>query len=152
MTADSSIFDPASHMAGQAKYFNSDCEATMEAGAADAPGWCASSLRLTIGSSMIDYSVPSAPVVKKIVAIGGRGISIYKLNDDGLELVWDSADELEREGCAAYPWAHNGLQDEEFADVNGTLYMTNEDIRETLIEMNDPEADGWYVNVVQHPV
>ena len=152
MTADSSIFDPASHMAGQAKYFNSDCEATMEAGAADAPGGCASSLRLTIGSSMIDYSVPSAPVVKKIVAIGGRGISIYKLNDDGLELVWDSADELEREGCAAYPWAHNGLQDEEFADVNGTLYMTNEDIRETLIEMNDPEADGWYVNVVQHPV
>ena len=46
MTADSSIFDPASNMAGQAKYFNSDCEATMEAGAADAPGWCASSLRL----------------------------------------------------------------------------------------------------------
>ena len=79
MTADSSIFDPASHMAGQAKYFNSDCEATMEAGAADAHDWCASSLRLTIGSSMLDYSVPSAPVIKKIDGIKGRGISIYKL-------------------------------------------------------------------------
>ena len=60
-------------------------------------------------------------------------------------MVWDSADELERERCAAYPWAHNGLQDEEFKDVNDTLYMINEDIRETLIEMNDPEEDGWYV-------
>ena len=51
----------------------------MEAGAADAHDWCASSLRLTIGSSMLDYSVPSAPVIKKIDGIGGCGISIYKL-------------------------------------------------------------------------
>ena len=143
MTADSTIFDPASPLTGQAKYFNSECEAALEAGAADA---------LTIGSSMVDYSDPTAPVIKKIVALGGRGISIYKLNDDGLELVWDSADEFEKEGCAAYPWAHNGLQDEEFADVNGTLYMSNEDIQETLIEMNDPEEDGWYVFVVRSPL
>jgi len=54
-----------------------------------------------------------------------------------MELVWDSADELEREGCAAHPFIHNGLQDEEFEDVNSTLYMINEEIQETLIEMND---------------
>ena len=35
------------------------------------------------------------------------------------------------------------VQDEEFSDVNGTLYMSNEDLRETLIEMNDPEQEGW---------
>ncbi len=35
------------------------------------------------------------------------------------------------------------LQDEEYADVNGTLYMTDEGLRETIIEMNDPEEDGW---------
>lgn len=26
------------------------------------------------------------------------------------------------EGCAAYPWAHNGVQDEDFAPVDGTRY------------------------------
>lgn len=77
------------------------------------PDWCATSMRLTVGSSMIDYSDPTAPMIKKIVAIGGRGISIYRLTDDGLDLVWDSKDEFEREGCAAFPWAHNGIQDEE---------------------------------------
>ena len=49
-------------------------------------------------------------------------------------MVWDSADELEREGCAAYPFIHNGLQ-----------------VQETLIEMNDPEEGGWYANVL-HPI
>ena len=35
------------------------------------------------------------------------------------------------------------VQDEEFSDVNGTLYMSDEDLRETIEEMNDPEEDGW---------
>jgi hypothetical protein len=30
--------------------------------------------------------------------------------------------------------------------------MINEEIQETLIEMNDPEEGGWYANVVLHPI
>mmetsp|Transcript_5683 Transcript_5683/g.11085 ORF Transcript_5683/g.11085 Transcript_5683/m.11085 type:complete len:706 (+) Transcript_5683:69-2186(+) len=138
VTADPAIFDPDSPMTSQSKYFNKEC-GDMEG----SPDWCATSMRLTIGSSMIDYSDPTAPVIKKLVAIGGRGVSIYKLTDAGLDLVWDSGDEFEREGCAAFPWAHNGIQDEEFADVNGTLYdVSKEDLRETIHEMNDPNEDG----------
>jgi hypothetical protein len=103
----------------QTKYFNSACDESETQ-------WCASSMRFAVGSSMVDYSDPAAPVIKKLVAIGGRGISIYKLTDSGLDLIWDSGDEFEREGCAAYPWAHNGIQDEEFANVGGTLYLSDE--------------------------
>ena len=138
MTADAAVFDPAAPMSSQSKYFNGEC-GDLE----DSPEWCATSLRLTVGSSSIDYSDPTAPMIKKLVAIGGRGISIYKLSDDSLDLIWDSADEFEREGCAAFPWAHNGIQDEEFADVNGTLWKADEGLRETLMEMNDPNEDGW---------
>jgi hypothetical protein len=53
-------------------------------------------------------------------------MSIYKLTKDGIDQVWDSKDELEREGCAAYPWAHNGIQDKEFADVGGTFYNSSD--------------------------
>ena len=74
------------------------------------PDWCANSMRLTVGTESIDYSDPTAPIFKKLVAIGGRGLSIYKFSDEGLELVWDSGDEFEREGCAAFPWAHNAIQ------------------------------------------
>ena len=35
------------------------------------------------------------------------------------------------------------IQDAAFSDVNGTLYMSDEGFRETLIAMNDPEEDGW---------
>ena len=58
------------------------------------PDWCANSMRLTIGTESIDYSDPTAPIFKKLVAIGGRGLSIYKFTDEGLEMVWDSGDEL----------------------------------------------------------
>ena len=135
-SVDPAIFDPANPMSGLSKHFNSACED-------EGLEWCADSMRLSIGSSMIDYSDPTAPVIKDIVAIGGRGISVYKLNDDGLELVWDSADEFEKAGCAAFPWAHNGIQDEEFSDVGGSLWLADEGIRETLEEMNDPAEDGW---------
>lgn len=137
-TADPLIFDPASPMAGQSKYFNAACGE-----AEDSPEWCATSLAMSVASSMVDYSDPTAPMIKSMVAIGGRGISIYKLTDTGLDLVWDSASEFETAGCAAYPMSHNGIQDEEFSDVNGTRWMLDEGIRETLEEMNDPAIDGW---------
>ncbi len=147
-------------MSGQSKYFNKKCGSL-----AESPAWCAKSMRLTVGSESIDYSNPTAPNFKKLVAIGGRGLSIYKFTDEGLEMVWDSGDEFEREGCAAFPWAHNAIQvresccsilfhlllrrthelfqDEEYSDVDGTLYLSNPAIQEVLIEMNDPEKDGW---------
>ncbi|KAL7427677.1 LOW QUALITY PROTEIN: hypothetical protein ACHAXH_003770 [Discostella pseudostelligera] len=137
LTADSAIFDAASPMSGQSKYFNKKCGSL-----AESPAWCAKSMRLTVGSESIDYSNPTAPNFKKLVAIGGRGLSIYKFTDEGLEMVWDSGDEFEREGCAAFPWAHNAIQDEEYSDVGGTLYLSNPAIQEVLIEMNDPEKDG----------
>lgn len=38
----------------------------------------------------------------------------------------------------------NVIQDEEFTDINGTLYdVSKEDLRETIQEMNDPNEDGW---------
>ena len=135
--ADPSIFDPAAPMDGLSKYFNSACGEDPAS-----PEWCATSMRMSVGSLMVDYADPTAPMIKSMVGIGGRGISIYKLTEDSLDLVWDSADEFEKEGCAAFPWAHNGIQDEEFADVGGTLWQADEGIRETLEEMNDPEEDG----------
>jgi len=140
MTADASIFDPADPASGQSSYFNSDCN---EANAATP--WCASSMRFTVGSTMIDYSDPQAPNIYRLTALGGRGITIYKVNDNGLELIWDSEDEFEQEGCAAYPWAHNGIQDEEFAAVNSTFYNSldaDDDLRETIEELNNPDEDG----------
>ena len=105
LMADSAIFEASSPMSGQSKYFNSEC-GEMEG----SPSWCANSMRLSVGSESVDYSDPAAPIFKKLVAIGGRGLSIYKLTDEGLDLVWDSGDDFEREGCAAFPWAHNAIQ------------------------------------------
>lgn len=136
--ADVNVFDPASPMTSQSKYFNDACGSDP-----NSPEWCSTSMRMTVGSAMIDYSNPASPVIKSMVAIGGRGITVFKLTDSGLELVWDSADELEKEGCVAYPWAHNGIQDEEFADVGGALWESDPDIHSTLEDMNDPNIDGW---------
>ena len=70
-------------------------------------------------------------------------MSIYEHGTSGLALTWDSGDQVEKEQCAHYPWAHNGIQDEEFAPVNGHLYMSaGSKLRETLDEMNDPSKDG----------
>jgi len=99
--------------------------------------------RLTVGSAAVDYSNPSAPFVKALVGFGGRSISIYRPGDSGLQLVWDSGSSLEKEQCAAYPWAHNGVQDEEFSLVHGVLYnSSSSSMQETLEEMNDPDEDG----------
>ena len=98
--------------------------------------------RISIGSSAIDYSNSSAPEIKHIVAFGGRGISIYEHTSSGLSLTWDSGSEFEEQQCAHYPWAHNGVQDEEFAPVNGHLYMADAKIRSTLEEMAAECTDG----------
>jgi hypothetical protein len=138
MTADSSIFDPLNITSGISKYFNDACNDTLP----ETP-FCSGSMRVTVGSSMIDYSDPTAPKIVRFVGLGGRGLSIYKFSDAGLELVWDSGDELEAAGAAAYPWAHNSLQDEEFAPVNGTLYqLGDDDLKSVLDELNDPTIDG----------
>ena len=100
-------------------------------------------LRITVGSAAINYTNPAAPEIQHIVAFGGRGVSIYEHTTSGLTLTWDSAEQVEKEQCANYPWAHNGIQDEEFAAVNGTLYMSaSSKLKETLDEMNDPSQDG----------
>jgi len=72
-------------------------------------------MRITIGSSAVDYSTPTAPVYKATVGFGGRGLSIWKASD--MSLVWDSGSILETEQCAKYPWAHNTVADEEFSMV-----------------------------------
>ena len=125
-------------------------------------------MSITIGSSGVDYSTPSAPVFKGAVGFGGRGVSIWTASD--LSLVWDSGSMFEKEQCAAYPWAHNGVADEEFASVRevhgdgsmmvGTLFAAEKagqvstvapyevmkdgwtGLQETLWEINDPSEDG----------
>ena len=104
-------------------------------------------MAITIGSTAIDYSVVTDsnpyPKFKGAVGFGGRGISIWKAKD--MSMVWDSGSMFEKEQCKKYPWAHNAIQDEEFAAVNGTLYMSLKDgskLKETIDEMNDPDQDG----------
>jgi hypothetical protein len=84
--------------------------------------------------------------MSKIVLFGGRGMSIFKVPssyDDPIEFVWDSGSAFEKEGCAAYPWAHNGIQDEGFAPVGGALWELSDTEDQTSIEeMNDPVFDG----------
>lgn len=136
MTAESSIFDPSNITKGVSKYFNADCNENITS-------FCSPSMRVTVGSSMVDFSNPAAPHIHRFVGLGGRGVSIYKVTNTALTLVWDSADEFEVEGAAAYPWAHNGVHDEEFAPVNGTAYdLASEGLKETIRELNDPAVDG----------
>ena len=127
MTANADIFDPADFTAGSSYMFNKDCEGDN----------CSTSMRMSVGSSMIDYSNPAAPNIEKMVIFGGRGISIFEVTSDSLNFVWDSGDELEKEGCEAFPWAHGGIQDEEFAAVGGTLYnLSGDGLKETIEEVS----------------
>lgn len=115
-----------------------DCSTSPEAEAV-----CSGSLRLTVGSAAVNYDNPSAPVIEKIVTLGGRGISILKSSGDTVEPIWNSGSELEEAVCANLPWAFNSVQDEEFSPVNGVLYnTTDDDLRETIDEVSDPEEDG----------
>lgn len=134
-TADKEIFDPSAIWDSQSKYFNSDCDDSIQ-------GWCATSMRMTVGSSMVDYTDATAPHIQKMVAIGARGMSIYKVQSSSLSLVWDSADQFEKEGCKKYGWAHNGIQDEEYAPLYGVLYNTtdSEKVKEAIEEMNGEDG------------
>lgn len=99
--------------------------------------------RITVGSAGVDYSNPQAPNIHRLVLFGGRGITIYRHDANALTEVWDSGDHLEKEGCAAYSWAHNGIQDEEFASKWGALYNASDaDFKSTLDDMNDKDEDG----------
>jgi len=147
MTADSAVFDPANIAAGTSRFFNAECDSDINA---DATPFCSDSMRFTVGSSMIDYSNPEAPNIQRLVGIGGRGITIFKVSVDAsgetvLERIWDSGDEFEREGCASFPWAHNSIQDEEFAPVGGPFYNyldADDSLRSVIEELNDPAVDG----------
>mmetsp|Transcript_32235 Transcript_32235/g.58932 ORF Transcript_32235/g.58932 Transcript_32235/m.58932 type:complete len:708 (-) Transcript_32235:157-2280(-) len=101
------------------------------------------SLRITVGSSAVNYSDPMHPVIENIVVFGGRGMSIYKYENSGLTLHWDSEHHFEKNQCDNYAWAHNAIQDEEFAPLYGALYNSSgSGMRETLEDMNDPDEDG----------
>lgn len=141
MTVDPTILSNTSITEGTSRFFNSACNDTTNV---ETP-FCTDSMRFTLGSSMIDYSNIDAPHVYRMVGIGGRGISIFKVTESGLEEAWDSGDDFEREGCAAFRWAHNGIQDEEFAPVGGPFYVSlapDDGLRETIDELNDPNVDG----------
>jgi len=84
-TADASFRDPSDKTQGCSAHFSADCDKEIM-------GWC-SNFELTVGSSAVDYSNPSAPVMDKIVGFGGRGISIFRIppsTNQKLEWVWDS--------------------------------------------------------------
>ena len=122
-TAAVDFFDPTNASVGASRHFNSLCE---DSGIA----WCASGAEISVGSSAVDYSDPFNPVMDKIVLFGGRGMSIFKVPsnfDDEIEFVWDSGSDFERKGCEAFPWAHNGIQDEAFAPKGGAFYELNPD-------------------------
>lgn len=140
MTADEAIFSPTSITEGLSRFFNDDCDEVN----AETP-FCSKSMRFSVGSSMVDFSNPEAPNIYRLAGIGGRGITIFKVTDSGLEEVWDSAEQFEKEGCAAFPWAHNSIQDEEFAPVGGAFYNSlalDDGLRATIEEVNDPAEDG----------
>ena len=84
-TFDPSFFVPGDSSQGCSANFQADCEA-------NGLEWC-SNFEVTIGSSAVDYSDPTAPKMDKIVGFGGRGISIFKVpstTDSQIEFVWDS--------------------------------------------------------------
>lgn len=140
MTADEAIFSPTSITEGLSRFFNDDCDEVNT----ENP-FCSKSMRFIVGSSMVDFSNPEAPNIYRLAGIGGRGITIFKVTDSGLEEVWDSAEQFEKEGCAAFPWAHNSIQDEEFAPVGGAFYNSlalDDGLRATIEEVNDPAEDG----------
>ena len=100
-----------------------------------------SKMRVTIGSAAVDYSTPTAPIFKGAVGFGGRGITIY--NADTMALVWDSGSLFEEVQCKSFPWAFNGIQDEEFAGTGGVLYATaGASLQGVLEEMEDVNVDG----------
>lgn len=82
-----SFFSTVSSTQGATALFNSDCPDN------GLESFCANGLEISIGSDAVNFSNPIAPVLEKIVALGGRGIGIYKVPpsyDDEIEFIWDS--------------------------------------------------------------
>jgi hypothetical protein len=79
MTADPALFSNSSVANGTSRFFNAECNDT----APETP-FCTDDMRFTPGSSMIDYSNPVAPNIYRMAALGGRGITVYKVTDSGL--------------------------------------------------------------------
>lgn len=80
------FFNTVNSTLGETTMFNSECENNGFA-------MCADGLEITIGSDAVNFDDPSAPVLERIVALGGRGIGIYKIPDsfeEEIEFVWDS--------------------------------------------------------------
>ena len=126
---DGFIWAGGSTMEGLALHLNSECDEDVQA-------WC-SDMEMTIGSSAVDYSNPEAPVLERVVGIGGRGMSILRVPTDSaspITMIWDSGDEFEKEGCKAFPWSHNALQDEEYAPVDGPYWLLDDGAREDIQE------------------
>lgn len=102
-------------------------------------GWC-SNFEVLISPGVVDYS-SGFPIMNKVVGIGGRGMSIFSVGDNGISFVWDSASDFESETCANFPWAGNALQDEDFAPVNGPRWtLSGSDDRDSINERNDIEG------------
>ena len=66
--------------------FNNVCQKGTE-------DFCSKQTQFSLGSAAVDYSNPSAPVLKNMVLMGGRGISLHKIPssyDALITPVWDS--------------------------------------------------------------
>lgn len=125
------LFNTTNSSIGLTANFNSQCEA-------NGLEWCADGLDISLGSSGVNYTNPAQPVVERVVAFGGRGISIFRIPrsfNEGIDRVWDSGSQFEKEGCTAFPWSHNGVQDENYAPVDGTRYELLPEERDGLDEM-----------------
>jgi len=95
----------------------------------------ASSVRLSVGSSAVDYTNPTLPVFKRAIGFGSRSVSVYRTAD--MARVWDSGSLLEKEGCAAFPWAHNSEQDEEYSLMYSEAYKhSNQKTQSDIAEKN----------------
>lgn len=139
-----SVFDPTASLGGETtSLFNSNCTGTQ----------CVGSVKLSLGSSAIDYTQdPSNPMFHRMVVFGGRGFTIYELPDDPdalLKLVYDSADDMERTSCDALPWAYNSKHTDDYASAdnlsNNTRYVFGDDeTKQALLDMNDPTIGGCY--------
>jgi hypothetical protein len=84
--APDSFFSTTNSAEGDSARFNSNC-------VDNSLPWCADSFEISLGSSAVDYSDPSAPVISRIVGFGGRGIAIFRIPDsyeEPIEFVWDS--------------------------------------------------------------
>ena len=58
--------------------------------------WC-SNFEMTMAAPYVNYADAANPTMDKIVGIGGRGMSIFKVGSSGIDLVWDSVSSCTRQ-------------------------------------------------------